>query len=73
MKKADDVVPPFTDGKSKPIALIGLANIRITEKDLNFSFLLISTFRQSSNSIDIISMSHTLNSLTIFNLHLTVT
>lgn len=38
MKKADDVIPHFTDGKSRPVALIGLANIRITEKDPAFLF-----------------------------------
>lgn len=39
MKKADNDFPHFTDVKSRPIALIGLANIRITEKDPEFLFL----------------------------------
>lgn len=39
MKKADDVIPCFIDVKSRPIALIGLPNIRISEKDPKFLFL----------------------------------
>lgn len=83
MKKADDDLPHFTDGKSRPIALIGLVNIRITEKDPEFLFLTQSA-HLDSHQILLMSfqcprqLRTTLgtqppDSLIIFNLHLTVT